>query len=258
MEILFPHGPANLKFGAGNAKLDTRIATFSLPAGHSCPFARECFSKADKLTGKLIDGKHCRFRCFAASQEAAYPNVRAQRWQNYSTLKNESSINKMATVIENSLPGSVYVRVHVSGDFFSEKYFLAWLEVAKRIYRTTFYGYTKALPFLTAFKKSIPPNLRFTASRGGTHDDLIKRHNLRSAEVVFSNQEAVDKGLEIDHDDSHAILGQKSFALLIHGTQPKGSEASVAWHKIKNTIGGYSRGRDRQKHTQQHQQKGIK
>ncbi len=30
-----------LKFQKGNAKLDKSIHTFSLPAGHSCPFAFE-------------------------------------------------------------------------------------------------------------------------------------------------------------------------------------------------------------------------
>jgi hypothetical protein len=38
---------------------------------------------------------------------------------------------------------------------------------------------------------------------------------------VFSIQEALEKNLPIDNDDSHALLGGEDFALLIHGTQPK-------------------------------------
>lgn len=235
-----------LNFGTGNAKLSTAISTFSLPAGHSCPFAKECLSKANRLTGKIIDGQHCRFRCFAASQEALYPSVRRARWNNFERLKSAKSVEKMTQIIQSSLPTGVgFVRVHVSGDFFNENYFVAWLNVALNNPLVTFYGYTKATPFLVKYKKFIPGNFRFTASKGGTCDNLIAKHKLRSAEVVFSVNEAEEKGLEIDHDDSHAIMAEKSFALLLHGTQPAGSPACKAWEKIKHSIGGYGRGSKR-------------
>ena len=74
---------------------------------------------------------------------------------------------------------------------------------------------------------------------------IIEEFNLRSAKVVFSEAEAAELGLEIDHDDSHAAkpsLRDNSFALLIHGTQPKGSAASVALKELKGQ-GSYSGGR---------------
>ena len=235
-----------LSFGSGNAKLSKSIATFSLPAGHSCPFAKECMSKANRLTGKVIDGQHCKFRCFAASQEALYPSVRKARWHNFELLKSASSVEKTTQIIQASLPrGNAFIRVHVSGDFFSEKYFLGWVNTAMNNPATTFYGYTKATPFLVEYKKYLPKNFRFTASKGGTCDNLIAKHKLRSAEVVFSVNEATEKGLEIDHDDSHAITADKSFALLLHGTQPAGTAANVAWQQIKRTIGGYGNGSKR-------------
>ena len=40
-------------------------------------------------------------------------------------------------------------------------------------------------------------------------------------------------GLEIDHDETHAIGPGPSFALLIHGTQPKGSKAAAAIKRLK-------------------------
>jgi len=230
-----------LIFGLGNAKLSKAIATFSLPAGHSCPFAKECLSKADKITGKIIDGQHCRFRCFAASQESAFPSVRNSRWNNFEKLQEAGEIEPMARVIQHSLPyGLNMVRTHVSGDFFSEKYFLAWLNVALNNPLVTFYGYTKATPLLVKYKPHIPTNFRFTASKGGTCDSLIKKHHLKFAEVVFSVNEARDKGLEIDHDDSLAFGSTESFALLLHGTQPPKTEAGKAWRTlIKSGIGGY-------------------
>ena len=79
----------------------------------------------------------------------------------------------------------------------------------------------------------MPENLVLTASRGGKYDDLIDLHAWKEAVVVYSEKEAKDKGLEIDHDDTHAAFGKDNFALLIHGTQPKGSAASEALKQIK-------------------------
>ena len=67
-----------------------------------------------------------------------------------------------------------------------------------------------------------------TASRGGKWDNLIDEKGWKEARVVYSEEEAADLGLEIDHDDTHAAFGKKSFALLLHGTQPKGSVAGEA------------------------------
>ena len=42
-----------LRFGSGNAKLNPAILTFSLPAGHACPHAKDCKSKADRNFGTI-------------------------------------------------------------------------------------------------------------------------------------------------------------------------------------------------------------
>lgn len=231
-----------LFFGWGNAKLADSIATFSLPAGWTCPFANLCLSKADQHTGKITDGKDMVFRCYAASHECTYTSVRESRWNNFELLKAANSIQDMANLIQRSLPfGIQTVRLHPSGDFFNEKYFLAWLNVAINNPLTLFYGYTKALPFWVKYKKSIPSNFRLTASKGGKDDALIVKHDLKYAEVVFSTEEARRKGLEIDHDDSHAFGSEKSFALLLHGTQPPGTDANEAWKVLRRQgLGSYN------------------
>ena len=63
---------------------------------------------------------------------------------------------------------------------------------------------------------------------------------LREAVVVFSEEEAQELGLEIDTDDTHAASYGGDFALLIHGTQPKGTEAAQALKTLKGK-GSYSR-----------------
>jgi hypothetical protein len=222
-----------LKFQQGNAKLGKNIFTFSLPAGHACPFANDCLSKADKLTGKLTDGPNTQFRCFAASAEAVYPNVRLARWHNFDLLKKLNSV-KAADLILASLPKKAnIVRIHVSGDFFNESYFLAWLQVAKLRPNVLFYAYTKSLIYWVNYIKDIPSNLVLNASEGGKLDAQISEHGLKFAKVVYSPEEAEKLGLSIDHTDEAAYKTKESFALLIHGQQPKGSKASQSIKDLK-------------------------
>jgi hypothetical protein len=222
-----------LTFGHGNAKLDSAIWTFSLPAGHFCPFAEACQSKADRKTGRLKDGPDVEFRCYAVTSEARAKSVRDSRWQNAELLRACETTEDMAELILASLsPYAGHVRLHVGGDFFSQAYFDAWMEVAHERPRTLFYTYTKALPYWVRRKGILPSNLVLTASYGGTHDHLIEKHGLRYARVVFSEGEAAELGLELDYDDTHAMKPGPSFALLIHGIQPPGSPASKAMARL--------------------------
>jgi hypothetical protein len=229
-----------LKFAVGNSKLSKNVAIFSLPAGWSCPFAKDCKSTANRETGKLTDGKDCRFRCYAASGENLFHNIRISRWRNFEALKGKS-LEDMITLIHNSLPSKQnIVRIHQSGDFFSQAYFDAWVSVAKLNPTKVFYAYTKALPFWTKRINDIPSNLYLNASKGGTRDELIKQFKLKSVEVVFSEAEAKKKGLKIDHTDTLAYKQSKSYAILLHGVQPKGSEAGKALSKLrKQGLTGY-------------------
>lgn len=228
-----------LKFSKGNAKLDgfkKPIYTFSLPAGFTCPGAKECKSRAVDKNGKrhIVDGKDTKFRCFAASQEVVYTNTYFARKHNFDLLRKCKTTLQMAELISESLPKNAeYVRIHVSGDFFSQKYFDAWIIVAKENPDIIFYAYTKSIPYVIARKGLLPYNLRITASYGGHYDDMILSSGLRTALVVYTEAQASGIGLEIDHDDSLAIGIGGDFALLLHGTQPKDSEASKALVQLK-------------------------
>lgn len=237
-----------LRFTQGNAKLDKAISTFSLPAGHSCPGANLCHSKTVPMKKNpcgygVQDGPNCQFRCFAATDEAKYPNVRLARWHNFNILKQAKTVQKMTVLILASLPDSKFnlpVRLHVAGDFFSQDYFDAWIEVAKQRPGSTFYAYTKSIPFWIARLNCMPHNFKLVASLGGKWDHLVTLHGLKCAKVVYTVAEAHRLGLEIDHDDSHAYGNSGNFALLLHGTQPKGTTAAEAWKALKRAgIGGY-------------------
>jgi hypothetical protein len=90
-----------LKFGMGNAKLDNAIYTFSLPAGYSCPFARDCLSKAHRTTGRIQDGPSD-IRCYAATMEWHH-SVRRSRWHNFNLLRACKSTSEMIQLLLDSL-----------------------------------------------------------------------------------------------------------------------------------------------------------
>jgi hypothetical protein len=224
-----------LKFQVGNAKLLlNNIRTFSLPSGHSCPSADECMSKADRITGTIVDGIDMLFRCFSTTDEARSTNARNARWWNFDLLRQCQSLDEMVTLIKLSLPCSYgVIRIHVSGDYFNQMYFDAWCIVARDTPNIHFYSYTKSLNYWVNSLDKIPSNLNLTASVGGRQDQLIKKHNLKYAQVVFHPSEADKLGLRIDHDDSLAMYGSESFALLLHGTQPAKSVASKAKSRMQ-------------------------
>ena len=254
-----------LKFSKSNGKLSKRLI-FSIPAGHTCPYAGKCHTFAQRTTGEIIDNPHgCsespEFRCFAAMAEARFPTVRNARWYNLDLIKaardlyvrdNPETKTKYYLPIRNLILDSLdkqphrdFIRIHESGDFWIPHYMKAWMLVAKCRPEQKFYAYTKSLNYWFDLKDEIPDNFYLTASYGGSLDHMIPQYPdvfKRVAYVVYTEQEAEDRGLEIDHDDSHCF-GDKPFALLVHGSQPAGSEAGAAIQQRKKEGGfvGYAK-----------------
>ena len=228
-----------LKMSKQNKKLKKTLI-FDLPSGKTCPMASECHSYAvmnnnGRLTVK--DGDKNKFRCFAASQEAQYPNVYNARKYNLDlileSLKGEYGFYRTYELINDSIQKHKTrninkVRIHSSGDFFNGEYLRCWFAVARLNPLMKFYCYSKSL-HLFGSNVSTPDNFFLTASMGGLRDDLIyKGFFKRYAIVVNSEAEAIKKGIEhmgkpykIDKDDS-SCFKPDPFALLIHGTQKKG------------------------------------
>jgi len=225
-----------------------KVYSFDLLSGHSCPFAEQCLSKVKIVDGKrkVVDGKKTEFRCFSASQEATYTNVYNSRKKNFDNLRGKSA-GEMVSIIRDQMPKNLGIcRIHVAGDFFSPAYFEVWIRTAIMNPDRLFYAYTKSLPYWVDNLAIIPDNLILTASYGGRRDDMIVDYDLRSAKVVFSYKEADMLGLEVDHDDTHAanpFWATDDFALIIHGIQPKGSEAADAIKQLKKDGKKFSYGK---------------
>ena len=215
-----------LTFGTANSKLSHFGTTsFSLPAGYTCPFAKVCKSISNRKTGKIRDFGD--IRCFQTSLETARPSVRASRWNNQELLFKKTK-EEMAKIILKSLAHHEFsvrpvhiMRIHDSGDFFSQEYFDAWLEVIRARPDIVFYAYTKSLPFWKQRKDEIPINFKLIASSGGKADEMIEQESFRQAIIVSDMEEAIERQLNVDINEFLAIFGEGDFALLLHGTQPK-------------------------------------
>ena len=207
-----------------------RVYSLSLPSGWTCPGAKDCLSKADRISGKITDGPDTIYRCFAATMESRLKPLRKLVWHNFDLLRAAKTRGNIAALLLDSMPVDAdVIRIHVGGDMFSLAYMGAWLDVAAARPNVIFYAYTKSIHHWEKVGK-LPPNLAFTGSDGGRFDD--KLGNKKQAIVVYHPDEAATLDLEIDHDDSHAAIGTHNFALLIHSTQPKGSEASEAIKRL--------------------------
>lgn len=191
-----------MKFVKNTKYYTGTVYEFNLPTGATCPFANECKVSVDRVTGKF-NVKHGAFRCYAASAER-FPGVREHRWANYEAAKKG--------LLPELPAGAKHVRIHMSGDFFSQEYFDLWLDYIRRYPDVEFWAFTKSLLYWANRLGSIPPNLVLTASYGGHFDDLIRIHKLKYGKVVKSIEEAGD--LPIDTNDDYARKPGVSFAML--------------------------------------------
>lgn len=223
-------------FSHGNSKLPDSTLIFSLPAGHTCPGASLCLSKADPDTGKISDGPLTRFRCYAASEEARHSSVRAARWRNLDLVRrldgNELNAGLTLSIAAARSHKTTHVRWFGSGDCFSAALRDGLIYCAETFPELVFYLYSKNLPIWLdgTMLRALPSNMFLTASYGGRFDNLLQQGLFpRTARVVFNQEEADRLGLPVDFNDSYAYDPLPThFAHLVHGTQPAGSDAGKA------------------------------
>lgn len=216
-----------IKFSNANGKLQklakalsipkAHVFSFNMPSGWTCPKASDCLSRADKETGKITDGKDMKFRCFAASLEGIYPSARKRVWENFEGVKSAVKDNKLVQVLQEALPKKAkVVRIHASGDFYSDSYFKAFVDLASMNPDVVFYAYTKIIKYV---KSDRPENFRMVYSVGGKDDKEFAGSDVPYAKVIYKESQA-DAEIDIDDNDIHAYNGESS-NLIIHGTQPR-------------------------------------
>jgi len=215
-----PSGPSDtLKFSYQNEKLkrteghiEGRIRSFNLPAWKSedgftvCPGAGSC-----------------RAFCYARKGWFGMSWVKKPREHNLQLLRacGDDVAGLAAKLSEGlaSLPKTVTtIRLHDSGDFYSQPYLEAWLSVIRDHPHLTFYTFTKSVLFFKGVQ--LPENFKVTYSEGGKFDAEIPPRGSRAR--VFLPVDDLSEGSGwVDGGgpagDLPAIQGEPQIGLRLHG-----------------------------------------
>jgi len=107
--------------------------------------------------------------------------------------------------------GGAAVRIHDSGDFYSETYLFLWFAIASDNPSVLFYAYTKEVEMLQKHGDKAPINFRWLYSTGGNQDHLITDEDRRAD--VFPNDQAIAEAgyTSQDANDLLAILLKTKF-----------------------------------------------
>lgn len=153
--------------------------------------------------GRLADGRTyntcpsagvCRKACYALNGTYRFPVVKAAHEANLAMVLDDLPgwQRRMATELEHKRYQGRWVRIHDAGDFFSDAYLEAWLELIWDAEATDFYAYTKELDrFERLVAPDPPPNFGWVYSYGGTQDGQLDPARHRVADV-FPDEAAIE------------------------------------------------------------------
>ena len=173
-------GVKNISIGKGNLKLGN-IKNFSLPSGISCP-------------GKSVWCKNC----YAEKYEKRYKNCLVAYGRNLK-LSRQSSFSNLVIGQLKSTKG-FNVRIHPSGDFYSQEYINDWIKICKKLNDHNFWCYTRSwvVPELFIKLKELNKlkNIQIFLSTDPTMD-LPDYENFR---IAFVEDDKRKNGLICLHD----------------------------------------------------------
>lgn len=181
------------------------IHTFSLPA----------------WAGRLPDGRTyntcpaagvCAAVCYARHGTYRFPAVLAKHQRNLARVLDDLpqwEADMRAELAHPKYRGGKALRVHDSGDYFSDAYVLAWLRVARAVPDVLFYSYTKEVDrFKRLVEPDPPPNFKWIYSYGGKQDHLLDPSRDRVADVFPTETAIAEAGWNSNAaTDLDAVLG---------------------------------------------------
>jgi hypothetical protein len=141
-----------------------------------------------------------------------WPSVLQRHVANLAYLVEDLAGWERALRLELRLPrfaNDAWVRVHDSGDFWSDTYTKSWMRIMRDSPHVQFYAYTKeVLRFKRIVEPDPPPNFRWVYSLGGKEDQELNPAVDRVADV-FPTEAAIDSAgwHSQKADDRLAVLG---------------------------------------------------
>ena len=169
----------NSKLKSTSKEMGLRVFNFGIPAYKSatgkltCPFADKCVKY-----------------CYAQKGAYTWGNVKPAFERRYEISKQDDFVEIM---IEEIVKKKVdYLRVHDSGDYYSNEYIYKWFAIANALPHVRFYSYTKSIPLF--LDKKIPENLDIIFSEGSKKDELIDVSIHRHSRIFSDKSELEHAG----------------------------------------------------------------
>ena len=179
----------NTKLRKTSKAIGLKVMNFGIPAfedsegRRTCPFAGSC---ADF--------------CYAQKGAYVWSNVApAFKWR-YDQTKSATFVDDMVSEIVRKKADMV--RVHDSGDYYSNEYIDKWMAIAEALPHVRFYSYTKSVPLFLS--RVWPDNFDIIFSEGGTKDDLIDYDKHRHCRI-FDSYEAMAQADYVNAMDSDVM-----------------------------------------------------
>jgi hypothetical protein len=152
--------------------------------------------------GRFADGRTyntcpsagiCRNVCYARNGTYLWPVVLGRHQANLRFVMDDPTGWENAMIAElgaRKFHGA-WIRIHDSGDFYSDDYVHAWRRICAARPDVNFYAYTKEVDrFRRLVEPDPPPNFLWVYSYGGTQDDRLDPGTDRVADV-FPDEDAI-------------------------------------------------------------------
>jgi len=208
-----------IKFVLGNAKLGKgkyKIVGFGIPADYN-------FNDGKRNRNTCAGAKDCRDVCYAKQGMYLFSNVKAARNKALEqTLDSGFVTLAIADLTKLAKNGYNVVRVHDSGDFYSQEYLNKWYSIAKALPNLVFYAYTKALNL--DLWKDKPSNFRLIQSLGGRWDSKIDLSKPHSRIFTDHNVRIANGYVDGNVSDEPAFEGEVKIGLVYHGNRNMNNE----------------------------------
>ena len=196
----------NSKLKETSKKLGLKIFNFSIPAYKSksgkvvCPFAESCIKYCYAQKGN--------YKRFPKVAEGMEERFLISKSLNFVALM-DIEINKRKVDA---------VRIHDSGDFYSNEYIEKWVNIAMLNPNVNFYAYTKSIPLFKG--RNLPKNMDVIFSFGSKKDELIDVNNDRHARIFDNETELINAGYinasKIDYYATKFYSSNKKVGLIYH------------------------------------------
>ncbi len=207
--------PFNIKWTTGNEKLNKDNGGIYNIVGYGIPADYDFEVNGVKMN-TCPSALACRAICYAKQGSYRWKTVKAAREYNLHMSLREDFVNLVIEDLKRMKKVNV-VRIHDSGDMYSEEYYNKWCDIAKALPHLIFYAYTKSVDFDLYSNK--PENMRITQSLGGKHDNLVNL-GLPHSRIFATVEDSIKAGyVDGNSNDLPAIEGVTNIALVYHGNK---------------------------------------